>query len=809
MSTTDELNLLIQNLQKCNNANECINFDLASTIQGFLNCLDKNVLENIDKGLGENEYEKEVVDSFTSAAIFVENCVKIFSQKIEHLHNLAHNTLYNIYKENKHNSSSKKNQLIISDEEEYLYINEIKNMKNIQHDNDTIEDDILIKTIPFPTFLFSDNIKKTKDINEDKRKRDLNKNDEDKEKDNKYKDDDIDPINEFEITENNTVNTLNFEKIYLENDGILLLDINDYNIFIDDPYNFSIENKNSTILFEKYDFFSRHSTYLSSNTLSKYVVENKNMDHIYKLYNHITDIINKNICFDIFLFKQDFFDYDFSLGILKNKKSILKKFKQQQKKLHLLEENTHMDNHINNNYHLQKYDINRPLPNYYMLHCYNIKNYQDFFRYMQPNYILEIIKRDILKEICNTNQQEKSIQNEAYGIYNEQKNDNTVENTEKKENYHKDNNIDDSQYKDNTQYYDNPFYNYIISDNIIQFDHFIDDNMIYFDENFYKNHIVYDTNINDLDKNTNKNQANDEKHIIGNLYPNNMNQEKQKNFLMSSNINNISNDQKLFNQIKIPELYIQKLGLNFSYYHLEPLIYNFIKTLKKKNDIEKFFSVNLFDDKPIYEFDILRDDDYDEQKNDDNKNHIEENNNFDNFIDKSILNDEMDNIPIGIFENDHLDNTFIMNDDQELQDRVSKWNAFLEEKLEILKRQPKYDVDLYKKNIINYAINNGDNISFTKLIKNKDKFEISRNFLTTLMLINADILNIKKINKHKKSNNVSNYEIHIKKENLQQYLSISKQVQKKSLLITEKKRKKNKEHLTNVMRDNSKKKQKI
>ncbi|SOV20432.1 conserved Plasmodium protein, unknown function [Plasmodium gaboni] len=89
MSTTDELNLLIQNLQKCNNANECINFDLASTIQGFLNCLDKNVLENIDKGLGENEYEKEVVDSFTSAAIFVENCVKIFSQKIEHLHNFS------------------------------------------------------------------------------------------------------------------------------------------------------------------------------------------------------------------------------------------------------------------------------------------------------------------------------------------------------------------------------------------------------------------------------------------------------------------------------------------------------------------------------------------------------------------------------------------------------------------------------------------------------------------------------------------------------------------------------------------------
>ncbi|SPJ08285.1 conserved Plasmodium protein, unknown function [Plasmodium sp. DRC-Itaito] len=808
MSTTDELNLLIQNLQKCNNANECINFDLSSTIQGFLNCLDKNVLENIDKGLGENENEKEVVDSFTSAAIFVENCVKIFSQKIEHLHNLAHNTLYNIYKENKHNSLSKKNQLIISDEEEYLYINEIKNMKNTQHDNDTIEDDILIKTIPFPTFLFSDNIKKTKDINEYKRKTDLNKNEEDKEKDNKNKENDIDAISEFEITENNSVNTLNFEKIYLENDGILLLDINDYNVFIDDPYNFSIENKNSTILFEKYDFFSRHSTYLSSNTLSKYVVENKNMDHIYKLYNHITDIINKNICFDIFLFKQDFFDYDFSLGILKNKKSILKKFKQQQKKLHLLEENTHMDNHINNNYHLQKCDINRSLPNYYMLHCYNIKNYQDFFRYMQPNYILEIIKRDMIKQICNTNQQERGIQNEeTNGIYNERKKN------DHQENDHKEKNIENPQYKDNVKYYDNPFYNDIISDNIIKFDHLIndddDDNVIYFDEYFYKSLILYDTNINELNKNTNKNQTNDEKNIINNLYSNNMKEEKEKNFLISSNINNFSNDQKLFNQIKIPELYIQKLGLNFSYYHLEPLIYSFIKTLKKKNDFEKFFSVNLFDDKPIYEFDILRDDEYDEQKNDDNKNHIEENNNLINFTNKNILNDEMDNIPIGIFENDHLDNTFIMNDDQQLQDRVSKWNSFLEKKLEILKRQPKYDVDLYKKNIINYTINNGENISFRKLIKNKDKFEISRNFLTTLMLINADILNIKKINKHKKSNNVSNYQIHIKKENIQQYLSISKQVQNKSFLITEKKRKNNKEHLTNGMKETSKKKQKI
>lgn len=657
MSTTDELNLLIQNLQKCNNTNECINFDLSSTIQGFLNCLDRNVLENIDKGLGENEYEKEVVDNFTSAAIFVENCVKIFSQKIEHLHNLAHNTLYNIYKENKHNSSSKKNQLIMSDEEEYLYINEIKNMKNTQHDNDIIEDDILIKTIPFPTFLFSDNIKKTKDINEDKRKTNFNNNEEDKEKDNKNKDNDIDAINEFEITDNNSVNTLNFEKIFIENDGILLLDINDYNVFIDDPYNFSIQNKNSTILFEKYDFFSRRSTYLSSNTLSKYVVENKNMDHIYKLYNHITDIINKNICFDIFLFKQDFFDYDFSLGILKNKKSILNKFKHQQKKLHPLEENTHMDtHHINNNHHLQKYDLNRPLPNYYMLHCYNIKNYQDFFRYMQPNYILEIMKRHIIKEIYNTNQQERAIQKEAYEIYNEQ--------TKKKNDHKENNNIDVPKYKDNTKCYDSPFYNYYISNNIIQFDHLIDDDMIYFDEYFYKSLILYNTNINDLHKNTNNNQTNDETNII-----NNRKDEKQKNLIIYSNINNFSNDQKLFNQIKIPELYIQKLGLNFSYYHLEPLIYNFIKTLKKKNDFEKFFSVNLFDDKPIYEFDILRDDEYDEQKNEDNKNHIEENINFENITDKNILNDEMDNIPIAIFENDHLDNTFIMNDDQELQDR--------------------------------------------------------------------------------------------------------------------------------------------
>ncbi|CRG95434.1 conserved Plasmodium protein, unknown function [Plasmodium gallinaceum] len=647
MSTTDELSILMQNLQKCSNTNECINFDLTSTLQGFLNYLDKNIFENVEKKINENENEKDFMNSFTSAAIFVENCVKIFSQKIEYLHNLAHNTLYNIYKENKNSNASKKH-LITSYEEEYLFINEIKNLKNTS-ENEIIEDELLVKTIPLPTFLFTENIKK-KENNVDN----INKlNDENNTENINESKNEMEQINEFEVIEKNSLNSLNFDKMFLENDGILLLDINDYNIFINDQYDFSIQNKNSSILFEKYDFFSRHSTYLSNN-LSKFIEEKKNVEDIYKI-NHISDFLSEKVCFDIFLFKQDFFDYDFSLGILKNKKNILNKYHEQKKCFYLLEENTHMDG--NKSLSIET-DIKK-LPNYYILNYQNVKNCDDFFRYMQPNEILDIMKKNI-------KQDENEVEKETF---------------------------------------------------IVKY----------------------------------------------------------------------SNDQKIFHQMKIPELYIQKLGLNFSFYYLEPLIYNLIKDLKRKKSVEKFFSLDFYDDKPNYDFDILVDDEFNDGKNQENKL-IEEKLTLDNFMDVKSFNDDINNLPLEVFEKKNSDEFFVSFQD-EIHERVNRWNLFLEEKLEILRKQPKYDVDDYKKNIINYTINSGNKIYFSNLLKDKEQYQTCRNFLTILMLINADILDIKEVNNKSNSNDVSNYEIYIKKENIQEYLSTSKRFKNTSFIIKDKKRK--------------------
>ncbi|CRG98829.1 conserved Plasmodium protein, unknown function [Plasmodium relictum] len=663
MSSSDELSILMQNLQKCNNTNECINFDLTSTLQGFLNHLDKNIFENSEK-INENENEKDFMNSFTSAAIFVENCVKIFSQKIEYLHNLAHNTLYNIYKENKNSNSSKK-QLITAYEEEYLFINEIKNLKNTASENEIIEDDLLVKTIPLPTFLFSENIKKKE--NNDGEINTLNNNS--NTKNDLESNNGIEHINEFEILEKNSLNSLNFDKMFLENDGVLLLDINDYNIFINDQFNFSIQNKNSTILFEKYDFFSRHSTYLSNN-LSKYIEEKRNVEDIYKI-NHIGDLLCEKLCFDIFLFKQDFFDYDFSLGILRNKKNILNKYDEQKKCFYILDENTHTDG---NKSLTVETDI-KILPNYYVLNCQNIKNCDDFFRYMQPNEILDIIK--------------KNIKNEKNG---------------KEE-------ISDKENQD----------------------------------------------------------------------------EKEKEKEKETYNQKYSNDQKIFHQIKIPELYTQKLGLNFSFYYLEPLIYNLIKDLKRRKNVEKFFSLDFYDDKPNYDCEILIDDEFNDGKNQENRL-IEEKLTLDNFVDARSFNDDINNFPLEVFEKKDSDQFFVSFDD-EIHDRVNKWNLFLEEKLEILRKQPKYDVDDYKKSIINYTMNSGDKIYFSNILKDKDQYQICRNFLTTLMLINVGILDIKKLNDKNSSNDVSNYEIHIKRENVQEYLSFSKRFKNTSFTIKDKKRK--------------------
>ncbi|GAW79570.1 hypothetical protein, conserved [Plasmodium gonderi] len=759
MSTSDELSVLIQNLQKCNNTSESINFDLASTIQEFLNCLDKNVFEDLEKGINGSEKEKnkgknkgkdkekdnhtekdlemekqnELMNSFTSAAIFVENCVKIFGLKIEHLHNLAHNTLYNIYKENKNNNSAKKH-IIISDEEEYLFINEIKSLKNSQSENEQyLEDDLLIKTIPLPTFLFAENMKKEKsqvsnsnrsesnncssNFNGDEKNRNASSNltsqGEDVEHTLNTKwtklgkqvrtdsgdiESEVPEIDEEEeeIIDHNSIKSLNFDKIFLENDGILLLDINDYNIFINDQNDFSIQNQMSSALFEKYDFYtSNNSTYLPCANLSKYIEKEKTVDAIYKI-NSLNDILTNDLCQDIFLFKQDFYDYDFSLGITKNKNSMLNKFKENQKYLHLLDENSHMGENKFITTH-EKSQGKKKLPHYYMLNCQNITRSQDFFRYMQPSQIIDIIER-----------------------------------------------------------------------------------------NTHRHYFSYATNQNDI-KDSNDLVGQDRKQ-------DDMSSEILENKLTSSHMrkHNLdllhSNDEKLFDQIKIPDMYIQKLGLNFSYYHLEPLIYDLIKDLKKKKNVEKFFSINLYDEKQNYEFDILQDEEYADDKIEDNPN-APEKYTTDNFLDVRSLNDDMNDIPLEVFEKKDSSDIFFASFDEDIHDRVNKWNIFLEEKLQMMRKRPKYDVDVYKKHIINYTVNNGEKTSLSNLIKDKEPYEICRNFLTTLMLINTNMLNIREINPTSKSNDVSNYEINVIKENSQEYLTMSKRFKNTSFIIKDKKRK--------------------
>ncbi|SBT32416.1 conserved Plasmodium protein, unknown function [Plasmodium ovale wallikeri] len=733
MSAPDDLSVLIQSLQKCSNTSECINFDLVSSIQEFLNCLDKNVFEDIERGNNEEEKEKEVINSFTSAAIFVENCVKIFGLKIEHLHNLAHNTLCNIHRENKnhnhsgnrssnhsgnHNGSHSGNHsgshsgshsgnrkhLMFPDEEEYLFVCDIKTLKYSTNENDNTEDDLLVKTIPLPTFLFTENIKK-KENPED-------------EKDRIY---DVDVItygenvtdevgttngvdtmlnvgvpngmittdedrslsrgDEFQIMDANSIISLNFDKMFLENDGMLLQDINDYNVFINDQSDFTIKNKNSTILFEKYDFFSREATYVSSDSLCEYIGEKNSIEDTYKIY-HFNDIICGKICSDTLLFKTYFSDYDFALGILKNKKYILKKFKEQKKYFFMLDENTHMNNEKILTWS-EKNDIKRKLPNYYILNCHNIKNSQDFFRYMQPSKILDIIKR---------NDKNKNTFNE-----HDKRVDETIGRNEGDENY-------------------------------------------------------------------------------------GVTSSGEKNFF------NFSPDQRLFHQIKIPDLYVQKLGLNFSYYHLEPLLYNLIKDLKKKKNVEKFFSIDLYDEKANYDFDILKDEEYQEEKNDESAP-IEETLTFDNFLDAKSINGDIQDLPLEVLNKKDSVDAFFLSFDEDAHDRLNKWNLFLEEKLELLRKQPRYDVDHYKKSIINYTINSGDRISFTNLIRNKEQYQICRNFLTTLMLINTDILSISEINSHDTSNDVSNYQINIKRENVEEYLNTSNRFKNTKFVIKDKKRK--------------------
>ncbi|EUD66872.1 hypothetical protein C922_02857 [Plasmodium inui San Antonio 1] len=758
MSTPDELTVLIQNLQKCNNTSESINFDLARTIQEFLNCLDRNVLEELEGGIHEGEREKEsdkegekdrdrdVTNSFTSAAIFVENCVKIFGLKIEHLHNLAHNTLYNIYKDNKHSNAGKKH-IVMSDEEEYLFINEVKNLKSCPGENEScLEDDLLIKTIPLPTFLFSENVKKKEGsvemradmatatvtgtdmdvdsglgtdlsvshLNADGGGGDDRKGNSSMSKQNEgaiseaiaataastnEKNDRLTDETE-EVLEQNSIKPLNFDKMYLENDGILLLDINDYNVFINDQYDFSILNQNSSMLFEKYDFScSRHSTYLSPANLSKYIEREKMVNDIYKAYN-FNDLLNDELCSDVFLFKSDFFHYDLALGIIKSKKYLLNRFKEQKKYLYVLDENAHMDKDRMGTPTFEKNEIKRKLPHYYMLNCQNIKHAEDFFTYMQPSQIIDIITRNAERQYFSCPPSGETSQRRQC---------------------------------DSTSGANSP---------------------------------------------------------SGAVAP-----PVDPSSTLRDTLPPRSNDQKLFEQIKIPDIYIQKLGLNFDYYHLEPLIYNLIKELKKKKNVEKYFSLDLFDEKNNYDLDILQDEDYVDDQNEENtiaEGHC--NLTSENFLDVRSLNDGMldgmiDDIPLDVFEKKDSSDAFFASFDDDIHDRVNKWNVFLEEKLQLLRSHPKYDVDVYKKNIIHYTVNSGEKIPLCNLIQHREPYQVCRNFLTTLMLINTDMLQISQVNRHSQSNDVSNYQINVKKENVQEYLASSKKFKNTSFVLKDKKRK--------------------
>ncbi|CDU16211.1 condensin-2 complex subunit H2, putative [Plasmodium yoelii] len=753
MSTQeDEVRLLIQNLQKCNNTNECINFDLASTIQEFLNSLDKNSFEDIDKTIRENEKDKDLMNSFTSAAIFLENCVKILGLKIEHLHNLAHNTLYNIYKENKNNNSNKKQLLII--DEEYLYINEIKNLKNTITENDIIEEDLLIKTIPLPTFLFTDHIKVKNKIDNHKniikndekdnsllnKKKNLNKSDienipyidtlenesitsiqknvMDLNSEYSYQNmDNMDNMNSMEnkqTLEISSVNSLNFDKLFLENDGIILLDINDYNIFINDEYDFTLQNKNSTILFEKYEFFSRNSIYLSNN-LSEYIYEQNTIQHTYKI-NNIYDITSLRLCTDTLLFKTDFYSYDLALDVIKNKNYLINKFERQKNKLYILDETTHKNHKYNtiykqnanycdycgsiiepnesNNHCIycnnnnEKNGFYKKLPGYYNLSCYNITETQDFLTYMQPNKIIDIIMQN---EINDTNLDANSTTNK------------------------------------------------------------LDQNII--DPIFHENN-------DSSDKSDDQKLPNDPK---------------------------LTNDQKLFKQIKIPPLYIQKLGLNIDYYYLEPLLYNLIKSLKKEKNVDRFFSINFYDHNENYDTEILKDDDYQEIKDEQNKT-IQETLTMGTFINIKSIDNHVKNLPTSILKKTDSNTSLAFSFEDKIQDRVNKWRNFLEKKLDILKRQPPYNVEYYKKKILKYMISNGDNIYFPDLVNDNEKYKIYRNFLTTLMLINTNKLDITEIEQNN-SNNITNYKINVKNMNVNEYINFPNSFDNIKFTINDKKRK--------------------
>lgn len=737
---TDHINNLFTDIQNCSDATECINFDLTKTLESFLSNLDKSILEYVEKkgrkestGIGdqdqdqenqnesdsdldlEDEEKKESTDQFNSAAVFVEGCVKIFSQKIEYLHNLAHNALYNIYREHRPGTNPKKHFVPTSyEEEDYLFVHEMKYLKNYPQEHEVNDDDLLVKTIPFPTFLFKESIKekeagtsenskekqemeiieKGKEEEEEENEKENEKEKEKKEKksetekkkdklkdqkgeneyteknnnENKIKEE-MEKIGEFAVSENAAISSLNFQKLYLEDDGILLLDINDYNVFVSDQYDFSQHNSSSALLFQQFDYLSKQQSLHSSANFSDFVEEFNHKENC-KSINDIEDLLSDSLCYDYYLFKEHRNDFDLALGILKNKKAILKKFTEKQNELAILEENTHLDIDkclvIENNIRL--------LPHFYSLNCSDIKDQKTFFRFMQPNEIIEIIKD----------------------------NNEDLENQKKKRH-------------------------------------------------------------GDEEKNRTEEAA----------------EKRLKNL-------NLSSDERIYEEIAIPELYIQKLNLNLSYYYLEPLIHNLIKDFRKKRNVQKFFSIDV-DDKPRISFEDAIDDDSNDLKNQEGQKNIT----LDNFIGGMNSMNANADLEFGGMDKLNSSGQFLVNYDDNIHDRINKWNKFLEMKLEILKKQPKFDVDHYKKKLINYTVNKGNKTNFSKLINNKEPYEICRNFLTTLMLINAGVLEIGKKKHADETNDVTNYEVKIKADKANQYLH-HKIAKNASFIIDEtNKRKKN------------------
>lgn len=72
---------------------------------------------------------------------------------------------------------------------------------------------------------------------------------------------------------------------------------------------------------------------------------------------------------------------------------------------------------------------------------------------------------------------------------------------------------------------------------------------------------------------------------------------------------------------------------------------------------------------------------------------------------------------------------------------------------------------------------------------NNEKYQIYRNFLTTLMLINTNKLNVTEIDEKNNSNNITNYQVNIKNINVNEYMNLPDNFDTTNFTIKDKKRK--------------------